>query len=127
MEHYDMLYANQYGFRRKRSTVDALIKFMNDITKSIDNKEISLAVYLDLSKAFDTINYDIVFDKLEHYGIRGNALKWFKSYLSERKQFVEYNGHKSTISNVLCGVPQGSILGPLLFIIYTNDIPNNLN
>ena len=84
--------------------------------------EFSINVYLDLSKSFDNLDHKILLHKLRHYGIRGTCLALLKSSLSERKQFVEFNGVKSSLANIITGVPQGSILGPLLFIIYTNDI-----
>ena len=94
------------------------------IPAALDNCELAVGIFFDLSKAFDTVNHSILFDKLEHYGIRGLALKWIKSYFSNRLQFVEYNGHNSSCTNISCGVPQGSILGPLFFLLYINDINN---
>ena len=99
---------------------------MDKITKSLDNGEFVVGVFLDFSKAFDTVNHDILLLKLEYYGIRGSSLEWFKSYLTNRSQFVTFNEEKSSMKNIVCGVPQGSILGPgpILFLIYINYLSN---
>ena len=125
-----LFYDSQYGFRKYHSTELAELELVDRIHKEIDENKIPFSVFLDLSKAFDTLDHDILLHKLQYYGIKGTALDWFRSYLTERYHYVDYNGASSSMKLLITGVPQGSILGPLLFIIYMNDIhtiSNNLN
>ena len=107
---------SQYGFRPKRSTIDAITEFTSELLPTLDINEKCLSVYLDLSKAFDTINHNILLKKLEYYGIRGMALEWFRSYLFQRRQYVSYLSTNSDTEIMSFGVPQGSVLGPLFSI-----------
>lgn len=117
-----LLYFSQHGFRKLHSTETASLEFIDRIFQHLDKGKFPIAIFIDLSKAFDTIDHNILLHKLKYYGIKNTELNWFTSYLSNRKQYVSFKSSSSSLLPISTGVPQGSILGPLLFIIYMNDI-----
>ena len=121
-ERNKLIFGSQYGYRKDHSTETACLELIDKLHKHLDDSQSPFCIFIDLSKAFDTINHQILLSKLKYYGLDDHAVTWFKSYLSDRKQFVEVDGVKSPTQNITTGVPQGSTLGPLLFVIYMNDI-----
>ena len=124
---FKLLYRNQFGFRPKHNTIDALAEFIEKARWADNSKSLNCCIFIDLKKAFDTIDHKILLKKLTRYGVNGTANDLLRSYLTNRHQFVQIENEKSDMLQILCGVPQGSILGPLLFLIYINDLPQTCN
>lgn len=128
---YDLFNKIQHGFVRGRNINTAIFEYVNEILTTLEEKEIPLGIFLDISKAYDSINHEILLQKLERYGIRKTALKWIKSYLENRQQLVKISSSgkeiKSRTEKNKRGIPQGSIIGPLLFNIYLNDLGSILS
>ena len=120
---YNILYDHQFGFIPGKNTTHAILSLVDYLINSFEDNKLTCGIFLDISKAFDTIEHNILLNKLYKYGIRGNMLDWFMNYLSNRYQFVSINNTSSSFLGIECGVPQGSIIGPILFILYINDLP----
>ena len=122
----NMLFQFQYGFRKLHSTTLALIEFTDSVRRFLDDGNYVIGIFVDLTKAFDTVDHEILLYKLDRYGIRGHANDFLRTYLTNRFQYTVINGTQSALNAVTCGVPQGSVLGPLFFALHIDDIDESV-
>ena len=118
----DILYKKQFGFQQNHSVEHAILQLLDKVNNSFERNQFTLGIFIDLSKAFDTVDHKISISKLNNYGVRVNNLKRFESYLNNRKQFITYNNKYTFFETITFGIPPDSILGPLLFLIYVNNL-----
>ena len=127
LEGHNILSDRQGGFRKNRSTISSIATLTDDLVRAMNEAGVTLATFIDLRKAFDTVNHVVLIKKLEYYGILGNLLEWCQSYITGRKQRTVANKTVSNSQDVVCGVPQGSVLGPLFFLLYINDLTDHVD
>ena len=125
LDKYDILYKHQYGFRAKHNTSQPLLHFTEKIFKSLNENKFHITIFIDLKEAFETVNFDILLSKMQHCGVKNIELLWLKIFLTNCSQFCSVNSKDSSQCQVKCGIPQGSVLGSILFLFFVNDLPKS--